>query len=396
MPKGALLKDYYSALLTNMVVFEHNVLTNGRVCQLCVRAVKEKPPGLASSAAEPLSDAAAVPAKSFAIAARSVLGHIQSFHVHVNNRYYGRGLSVFDLDVHRDPSRLPTLLIEQYARQPPTECAGTDSISNQCYSSRRGGAFHQCDSSEEYNLDASLPALDSLYCRAIRAEKESGGGFGMDNAVIKLFQEKLARRGLGAGAGATEDCHPVVDLLIPRQPLMRLLDTPSQEEERIPRHLVVLEHGFCGHPGDMMLLRSVLSLEFPKHTRFLSAACNAGEAKSSESIDVMGRRLALEVLAYARTNMPDLLFTHGTEPRISFIGHSAGGLIIRRCLQEVSMAPLLDKLHVFMSLASPHLGTLFAESQLVATGMWAMLKLKKAQTLKVGVDLLFSCVILAC
>ena len=46
------------------------------------------------------------------------------------------------------------------------------------------------------------------------------------------------------------------------------------------------------------------------------------------------------------------------------------------------MAPILSHLHVFMSLATPHLGTLYAESQLVATGMWAMLKIGKAQLLK--------------
>ena len=127
----------------------------------------------------------------------------------------------------------------------------------------------------------------------------------------------------------------------------------------------------------------------------------------------MGMRLAVEIVAYCRTNIPTMLHndndndsdntnnnshnpnntnntnnsnnnmnTHGNTPRVSFIGHSAGGLIIRRCLEEISMKPLLHKLHVYMSLATPHMGTLFAESQLVATGMWAMLKYGKSQLLK--------------
>ena len=54
------------------------------------------------------------------------------------------------------------------------------------------------------------------------------------------------------------------------------------------------------------------------------------------------------------------------------------------------MTPLLSRLHVFMSLAAPHLGTLYAESQLVSTGMWAMLKIGKAQILKVSCTLLIS------
>ena len=43
----------------------------------------------------------------------------------------------------------------------------------------------------------------------------------------------------------------------------------------------------------------------------------------------------------------------------------------------------MTKLHVYMSLATPHMGTLFAESQLVSTGMWAMLKYGKLLFLKV-------------
>ncbi len=54
--------------------------------------------------------------------------------------------------------------------------------------------------------------------------------------------------------------------------------------------------------------------------------------------------------------------------RISFIGHSVGGLIIRKCLESELLKPLLCKLHLYISLASPHLGTLYADSQLVSTG----------------------------
>ena len=59
---------------------------------------------------------------------------------------------------------------------------------------------------------------------------------------------------------------------------------------------------FLGHPGDMMLLRNILSLEFPKYTQFLLATANAGESKSVESLDIMGRRLALEIVSYCTGN----------------------------------------------------------------------------------------------
>ena len=139
----------------------------------------------------------------------------------------------------------------------------------------------------------------------------------------------------------------------------------------MPQHYnFLIYYRFLGHPGDMMLLRNILTLEFPKSTQFLLATSNAGESKSIESLDIMGKRLALEIMSYCSGNVfccgfvylviifvefvcldkiPDLLVPrhtptinietqHGKQSkysrsRISFIGHSAGGLIIRRCLQ---------------------------------------------------------------
>lgn len=54
--------------------------------------------------------------------------------------------------------------------------------------------------------------------------------------------------------------------------------------------------------------------------------------------------------------------------RVSFIGHSMGGLIVRAALAEKEMKPLWRQFHAYISLATPHLGTLFADSSLVSTG----------------------------
>jgi hypothetical protein len=40
-------------------------------------------------------------------------------------------------------------------------------------------------------------------------------------------------------------------------------------------------------------------------------------------------------------------------------------------------------MHTFISLATPHLGTLYAESPLVSTGMWALFRIKGIPSLKV-------------
>ncbi|CAN0204753.1 unnamed protein product, partial [Hapterophycus canaliculatus] len=62
----------------------------------------------------------------------------------------------------------------------------------------------------------------------------------------------------------------------------------------------------------------------------------------------------------------------GGQGRLSFIGHSAGAVIIRMALTSPSLAPALGRLHMFVSLGSPHLGTVYGASGIVRTGMWAM------------------------
>ena len=66
--------------------------------------------------------------------------------------------------------------------------------------------------------------------------------------------------------------------------------------------------------------------------------------------------------------------------RLSFIGHSLGGLIIRAAL------PLLEefseKMHLFMTFSSPHLGIIEGCSKLIRAGMWILNNLKKGESLK--------------
>jgi hypothetical protein len=54
--------------------------------------------------------------------------------------------------------------------------------------------------------------------------------------------------------------------------------------------------------------------------------------------------------------------------KISFIGHSLGNIIIRSAITRPQMKPLLPKLHTFLSLSGPHLGTLYNSSGLVNMG----------------------------
>lgn len=61
---------------------------------------------------------------------------------------------------------------------------------------------------------------------------------------------------------------------------------------------------------------------------------------------------------------PPALFLSPT----SFIGHSLGNIIIRSVLTRPRFRYYLSKLHTFLSLSGPHLGTLYNNSALVSTG----------------------------
>ena len=65
--------------------------------------------------------------------------------------------------------------------------------------------------------------------------------------------------------------------------------------------------------------------------------------------------------------------------RISMIGHSLGGLIIRSALPGLSK--FKDKMFTFMSLSSPHLGYMYTGSKIIEAGMWILKNLKKSECL---------------
>lgn len=65
--------------------------------------------------------------------------------------------------------------------------------------------------------------------------------------------------------------------------------------------------------------------------------------------------------------------TCGLNPtRISFVAHSLGTIIVRSALSRPALRPILPRLHTFLSLSGPHLGTLFNSSGLVNMGKFSI------------------------
>ncbi|CAD7083042.1 unnamed protein product [Hermetia illucens] len=138
-------------------------------------------------------------------------------------------------------------------------------------------------------------------------------------------------------------------------------------------HLIICVHGLDGNSADLRLVRTYLELGLPgAHLEFLMSERNQGDTFSD--FDTMTDRLVAEILYHIETC--------GLNPnRISFVAHSLGTIIVRSALARPQMRPLLPRLHTFLSLSGPHLGTLYNSSGLVNMGMWFMQKWKKSGSL---------------
>jgi triacylglycerol esterase/lipase EstA (alpha/beta hydrolase family) len=130
-------------------------------------------------------------------------------------------------------------------------------------------------------------------------------------------------------------------------------------------------HGFQGNALDMRLLKNAISTMHPEAI-FLSSSSN--EDQTEGDIFEMGQRLANEVKTYIQQYCPASCLA-----RVSFIGHSLGGLIIRASLPHLE--EYSDKFYSYMSLSSPHIGYMYNSSKLFDAGMWVLKKWRKSKCL---------------
>lgn len=66
--------------------------------------------------------------------------------------------------------------------------------------------------------------------------------------------------------------------------------------------------------------------------------------------------------------------------KLTFIGHSLGGIIIRESLKHLSQ--FKSQMHGFVSLGSPHLGYIYNSSSIIDAGMWFIKSWTQSQSLK--------------
>ncbi|XP_056378786.1 protein FAM135B isoform X2 [Hyla sarda] len=148
---------------------------------------------------------------------------------------------------------------------------------------------------------------------------------------------------------------------------------PEEEHLEDGIHLVVCVHGLDGNSADLRLVKTFLELGLPgANLDFLMSEKNQNDTFAD--FDAMTDRLIDEIIQHIQLYNLSI-------SRISFIGHSLGNIIIRSVLTRQRFRYYLNKLHTFLSLSGPHLGTLYSNSTLVSTGLWLMQKLKKSGSL---------------
>ena len=131
-------------------------------------------------------------------------------------------------------------------------------------------------------------------------------------------------------------------------------------------------HGFQGNSYDMRTFKNNLSILHPE-ALFLCSKDN--EERTEEDIEEMGVRLAKEVIRYI-----DDLCSDSTLGKLSFVGHSLGGVIIRAALPHLSR--FKNKMWTFGTLSSPHIGYMYASNTIMNAGMWLLRQLKKSKCLE--------------
>jgi len=137
-------------------------------------------------------------------------------------------------------------------------------------------------------------------------------------------------------------------------------------------HLYVFVPGYGSTNADLRPVKNVFAWYFHSNSQYLVSTCNDGHTDSD--LLTLGQALATEVQTHIS------IYCKGSIRRISFIGHSLGGLIVRAALRW--LREFRGKLGVFVSLSCPHLGLMYGKSKWVKAGTWVIESFKRSVCIK--------------
>ena len=137
-------------------------------------------------------------------------------------------------------------------------------------------------------------------------------------------------------------------------------------------HLMIFVNGYGGSRGDLLMAKDFIARKFSQNADFLLSQANQRD-DTKEDIFEMGRKLAVEIETYLGSDADKV-------DRLSFIGYSMGGVIIRAAL--CYLEKFKGKMFTFLTLSSPHLGLMYASSVVMEAGLWLWKSYTQAPSLK--------------
>jgi hypothetical protein len=115
-------------------------------------------------------------------------------------------------------------------------------------------------------------------------------------------------------------------------------------------HLIVLQHGLWGVPLHLEALRKILEDTCPKDTVRIVNCDKSPASNTYDGVDVCGDRLVELVKSITETE---------NVTKLSLIGYSLGGLIVRYAAGRLDQEGFFDKVQPMnlATIATPHLGS---------------------------------------
>lgn len=161
-------------------------------------------------------------------------------------------------------------------------------------------------------------------------------------------------------------CHPIFFMDSEAKHSQYILDSSILKGPEI--HIIFLAHGYKGSSVDMHMIKGYINMIYPA-VHVYSCKCN--ENLTDCNIELLGENLAEEVIHYLyEIKVPKHRL------KISFLGHSMGGLVLRAALP--SLSDYKSCMGSFITLSSPHIGIVYANNTLLQIGKWIIKKLQKS------------------
>ncbi|CAI2384066.1 unnamed protein product [Moneuplotes crassus] len=217
------------------------------------------------------------------------------------------------------------------------------------------------------SVDAKADELRELYTNSYIDQKESSRGLVHRRHDYKkdfmpiIFEQVIPKGSLEQESESNDSLEET--------------KTPSRKKEKKPTkgkvHYFFLMHGYASSSDDMEFFASCIRQKLDNCYVY---CCSKAQGDNDAGILELGEIIAEEI----RLEIGKAVLS-GDLGKISFVGHSQGGLVLRAALPQLES--FKSYFHGFVTLATPHAGYVHSKSKILSVGIWALSKVGSAPTI---------------